>query len=517
MKRLHLGKLLFILSFPYLLWAGSVKAELDRPLIYKGDSAILTIKAEGEDIIFPPLNEISGYKVLGTAKSQSITSINGKTSKTVSQSYTFSPTKSIDIPSFKVKVDGKILSTNPVHLEVSTPKAASKDAPVQLEMRVEKSELYVGEPVRLNLIFKKSPNADYDKIELAEPDLKAFWAKKLPDSAPQSKDGYIIQTYSYLLFPQQAGEFTIPATFAKLGKAQQKRRRSMFNDPFFDDPFFSAFGGRALKWQKLFSNEVNLHVKPLPENLEIYGDFRIKALVDKKEVAANKPLNLTIMIEGEGNIDDIKKFDIDIPDAVIYADEPIIKASTGSGTYQGVFSQKIAIIADRNYTIPSISFRYFDKNSNAVKTVTTEPIDIVVKGGAKVAAIQKVESAPAVLQKDTPKPTITKQTTQTGSKEHKNEKYLYLLLGLVLGAILSYVAFTFGGKKRLKKSTSIIKKIERAKDDKALFELLLPYAHQDSAIKEALNKLEKNLYQQGNEKIDKEEILAYFDALEEAF
>jgi hypothetical protein len=514
MKKLHLGKLLLILSFPYLLWAGSVKATIDKPLIFKGDSAILTIEAEGEDISFPSLDEIAGFQVLGTAKSQSITSINGKRRKTVSQSYTFNPTKSIEIPSFEVEVDGKMLATNPLQLEVSTPKAASKDAPVQLEMKLQKSELYVGEPVRLDLIFKKSPHANYAKIELAEPALKAFWAKKLPDSAPQSKDGYIIQTYSYLLFPQQAGEFTIPATFAKLGTIQKSRRRSMFNDPFFDDPFFSAFGGSAIQWQKLFSNDVKLHVKPLPDNLEIYGDFRIKAMVDKREIAANKPLNFTIMIEGEGNIDDIKKFDVDIPDAIVYADEPIIKASADSGRYQGVFSQKIAIVADRNYTIPAITFSYFDKESHTTKTIATEPIDITVKGGVKSPMMQKLESAPLAKEEATQKET-TEPTTPADTPKDSNEKYLYLLLGTLLGGLLSYVALTFRAKKSVKKRASIIKEIEKAKDDKTLFSLLLPYAHQDYAIKEALDKLEKNLYKNGNEKIDKEEILAYFDTLEE--
>jgi len=45
----------------------------------------------------------------------------------------------------------------------------------------------------------------------------------------------------------------------------------------------------------------------LPDRLELYGDFNIKSEVGKTEVAANKPLNLTVSIVGIGNIDEVKK------------------------------------------------------------------------------------------------------------------------------------------------------------------------------------------------------------------
>jgi len=521
MKKQHLGKLLTILCFPYLLWAGSVKAILAQPLIYKGDSATLTLEAQGDDIKFPNTDEIAGYPILGTSQSQSITSINGNRSKKLSKSYTFIPIKSIQIPSFDIEVDGEKLSTTPLKLEVSTPKAADKNAPVQLEMKLAKNDLYVGEPVRLDIIFKRAPKQEFAKVEIAQPNLQSFWAKKLPDTAPKVDNGNITQTYSYLLFPQQVGDFTIPATFAKLGTREKRSRRSMYSDPFFDGSFFSAYGGSQIRWKKLFSDEVTLHVKALPDDLEILGDFHIEATVDKKEVLANKPLNLTIQVQGEGNLDDIKKFALDIPDAVVYADEPKVQASVDSGSYKGVFRQKVAIVADRNYTIPAISFTYFDKKSQKAKTIQTTAIPIAVKGGISQAD-QHIEQRPIIKEKSdakVAKSTIESATNkpQTKTKEQSYEKYLYLLLGVLLGAIISYLAFGFKPKKRIKKEQDIIKKIEKSKDDKTLFELLLPFAHKDIRIKKALDKLEKNLYQNAKEKIDKEEILDYFDELQEAF
>ena len=57
----------------------------------------------------------------------------------------------------------------------------------------------------------------------------------------------------------------------------------------------------------------------------------------------------------------------------------------------------------------------------------------------------------------------------------------------------------------------MMKKIKKAKTDKALFELLLPYRDDDIVIKDALLKLEKNIYASGSETIDKDEIVEFFE------
>jgi len=133
--------------------------------------------------------------------------------------------------------------------------------------------------------------------------------------------------------------------------------------------------------KKFISNKLYIHVKPLPNNLEVYGNFGIKATVDKTEVKANKPINLTIKINGVGNVDDIKKFNLDIDNVVVYSDEPNIKSGLNKGVYGGVFIQKIALIADKDFTIPALRLQYFDKDLKKVVTKTTKPIYIKVKGG----------------------------------------------------------------------------------------------------------------------------------------
>jgi hypothetical protein len=521
MKRLNLGKIAVLLLLPIYMMASTLKATLDKPLIFKGDSVVFSIEAEGSDVKFPEIDEISTFRVISTSQAQSITSINGKTTQKITKSYTFVPTKSIKIPSYEVEVDGKMLKTSPLTLEVKNPSPADKNAPVQLQMKLSKDSSYIGEPVRLDILFKREPNSEFAKVEIIPPDLKEFWAKKLPDSPPYSKDGFIVQKYSYLLFPQHDGSFTLPAAFAKLGVKVRSKRDRMFNDPFFNDPFFDIFSNSSIRWKKLFSNDLKLNVKPLPDNLDLYGDFKIKAEVDKKSVEANKPINLIIVVEGEGNLDDIKKFSLDIDNSVVYADEPIVKGTINGESYQGVFSQKIAIVADRNFTIPSLSLTFFDKNSHKKRVVKTEPIDIEVKG-SQTSSNNTQNYAPKVLQsvESIDKNSSTKEQEDDlndNNTQEKNsyEKYIYLILGLILGSFLTYLATFKRSKKSSKKELDIIKQIKKTKDEKKLFELLLPYSLKDKRVKKELDKLEKNIYQNANENIDKEAILDYFYDLED--
>ena len=57
----------------------------------------------------------------------------------------------------------------------------------------------------------------------------------------------------------------------------------------------------------------------------------------------------------------------------------------------------------------------------------------------------------------------------------------------------------------------MVKAIKKAKDDKALFELLLPYSKEEKVVSNALNLLEANLYKSANNIIDKEELMEFFE------
>ena len=314
-----LGKILIITLFKIVLFA-NVEVSVDNMAIYKGDSISFTIKAKGDSVEFPNIYEIKGNPILGTSSSQSTTIINGVVSKNISKTYTFAPKKSLTIPPFEVIVDATKYKTKEIKISVLKPTASSNGSNFILELKIDKKEAYVGEKITLSIIFKRKLNAQADKLQLSEPKLENFWVKKESGVKQSSEGEYIVQKLDYILSPQKEGNYTIEPIVAKIGTIVRRIGRG----GIFDDPFFGSFG-TDIRWKRIFSNELKIKIKPLPNNLELYGKFKIKASVDKKKVKANKPVNLTIKIKGDGNIDDIKKFNFDIEDSILYSDEPKIK------------------------------------------------------------------------------------------------------------------------------------------------------------------------------------------------
>ena len=507
--RQTLGSLLILILFTLNIFA-NVTAKLEPQALYKGEPTSLVITASGDDVKFPDITEINGVPIEGVSTSQSINMVNTHITKSISKSYRFRPTSSMKIPSFEVEVDGKQFKTNELELKVVKPSASRNGEPFVLEQKVNKSDVYVGEPIDLEVKFKYKMNAHAEQVQLGEPKLENFWIKKV-EGVEQSIEGeYRVESVHYQLFAQKAGEYELPPLEALIGQKSQRRSQGgFFNDPFFDDAFF----GSQLTWRKIYSNGVKLTVNPLPNGVELYGDFSIEATVDKQRVHANKPVNLTITVEGEGNIDDIKKFELELDNAIVYADEPKVTSFKGRNS----FTQKIAIIADANFTIPPIELKFFDKTTQQVKTIQTKPIDIEVIGGGKgVMQPAKIEMSSAT--KVTPKEEPQQSTTQTTNKSVEVKKssattnYLYMLVGFVLGSGLTFAWFSLA-KREPKKESDMVKAIRRAKDDKTLFELLLPYSKESETVAKALNKLEENLYKNGNHKIDKEELMEVFEEM----
>lgn len=499
MKKI-LGSIFATVLFCTTLLAG-VKTSVDRNAIYSGESVNFTIIIDGKNPKFPNLNKIAGYGVQGVSSANSINIINGNYKSTTSRTYNFSPLKSVTIPSYKVEIDGKKYDTDKIKVNVVKLAASKGGDKFSISMEMDKNDVFVGEPIKLDIKFKYKLDAKADKVNITEPKVEDFWVKKSDKPIKSIKGDTVIQTYHYLIFPQKQGDFTINPIEANVG-ALRKRNRG---GNFFRDPFFDAFD-QTIQWRKYVSNKLFVHVKPLPNNLEVYGSFNIKASVDKTEVKANKPVNLTIKIGGNGNIDDVKKFDLDINNIVIYSDEPKIKAGTNSGIYGGVFTQKVALIGDNNFAIPALKFTYYDKNLKKVVTKETKPIEIRVKGG------KKSEITPKLATKTNNKIQNAPQVTKVIQKnEISTEKgYLYLFIGFLFGILVSIGYFKFINRTKVKKEIPIITKIKKSKNDKELFEALLPYGKSDNFIKNILETLEENIYGNKKTKVDKKEIIQHF-------
>jgi hypothetical protein len=339
-----------------------------------------------------------------------------------------------------------------------------------LLLETAKEKAYVGEAIETTISFKyKIGTTIVDaKIEPFKPN--NFWVKELKNEEPREENGYMVYKSSFLIFPQKSGKI-------KLGN--QLLTLALKNINTYD-----------IKQVKIFSNDKTISVEPLPEKLTIQGKYAIKALVDKTETTTNQPINLTIKIEGLGNIDDIGEFILDLPEQVVYSSKPTITSSYKDGKYGGVFTQKISILSNKDFDIPAIVFKYFDKTSKKPQIIETTPFFIKVSGEKKIG--QKVIENGAIQ--------VGVQTI----KEDVTIKYFYAFGGMGFGALVTFLLMRKKEEKIEERAFDIA--IKKAKNDKELYDLLIPYS-QNNALKSYIKQLEENIYGAKTNTIDKKAII----------
>lgn len=472
-KQLILGKtlLLFILSLSLF---GNIEVSVDKPKFLQGDEVTLEIKADGDKIEFFSPKTISGFKITNSGISEQKILLNGKLTKQKVASYTFSPNRSIVIPSILVKIDGKQYNTNKIKIEKIKPETTKQNGDFELLLATTKQQVYVGEAIVASIVFKHKIGLEVLDAKLDTFTSDGFLIKELASSKPKEKNGYILYQNNYLLFPQKSGTHIIQNQLINVATREKKTN--------------------FMRWERVFSKEQIIKVLPLPNKISLQGDFKIKSFVDKKETTQNTPINLTIHIEGIGNINDILDFALVLPTEIVYSTKPQIKTTLKDGKFGGTFTQKISIIGENNFIIPSFKLKYFDTINNQIKTIQTEPINIKINGSAKQPS--QVETKNEDILKDI-----------FGNNDYFI-RYLYGFIGFLFGLLVTYIFIKKGKWK--KSDTPLIKQIKMAKNDKELYDILIPHS-QNNKIKPFMRLLEDNIYKNTQQKINKKALIGIFD------
>jgi hypothetical protein len=478
MNKSILGKILLLFIFTLEVFA-QVSARVDKSQFFLGDSVTLSIQASGEDVVFPNITKIGDFSVEGSSQSQQISIINGK--KTVSKTvqYTFSPNKSMLIPSFTINMKNTKHTTNEIAIEMVEPTISSIHDPIQLEVKTNKNSYYVGEPIISTVYFRYKNNVEVVDAKLDPFEPEGFWKKEMQSPKPKQINGFITYQINNLLFAKKSGEIEIPNQIINVAKRDPRN---------------------FIRWEKVFSNKLNLDIKPLPNGINNIGNFTIDASVDKNKIDANEPINLTITLDGNGNFEDINQFSLNMPKQVLYSSKPEIQTSVVKNKLMGNFVQKISIISDESYTIPPIAFSYFDATTKKIKTIQTKKIDIEVKKSSKKPA-PTIETLQTKIE-----PQVVTKIEYV--EKDSNLKYIFGIVGFIVGVILTFVLFKTKRSKTSKEDTPLIKQIKKAKDDKTLYDILLPYI-QDETIQLYIKELENNLYNKGTTTLNKKALIEY--------
>ena len=313
-------------------------------------------------------------------------------------------------------------------------------------LKLSKTKAYLNEPIVATFSFSY-PSKDKPKyIKFSLKDNQNFLAKKIDEKTTISNNTTTIKYY-YLLFPQYAKELTLNSQTIKIARLEPKTSMTI--------------------WTKLTTKEQTIKVLPLPKDITISGDLMLNIDTKKRE---QNIIDLNITLSGLANLEDLKPFKLNLKNATIYQTKPTIKYKILNNQPFSTYTQKITILTNSNLTIPPLSLKYFNTNTKMPETLQTKPINI----------------------------------TLNKSKFTKNE-LIALIIGIIVGILIA-ILLKFIRQKSLLKKLPLHQKIKLCQTQKCLYKTLLPYINRYD-LEEIIKKLEANIFQKQNKKIDKKEII----------
>ena len=472
-----------------LLYSNSVKATVNQESIIKGTTIQLTLKAIGSNIEFPDIQSIGNYPIQGISNrsSSSIKVINGTTTHDVSKNriLSFTPDANVTIPSFQITVDGEKLKTNAINITVSkvssyTPKGDEK---FTLQMDSKVKEVFVGQPFLVSIYFSELKGVDLMDFRSQQPNFKSAIAKEIKGEQTYQKGNYIVHQFNYILTPTQEGELSIEPMMARV--AERSQTRDNFFGTIFDKP----------KWSQIISNSISINVKPVPNQNTLIGDFTLTQNIDNKSVKANKPVNLTVNIMGEGSLEDFDELNYEIDGVTIYSDDAVVQSKLQGNKLISNYTKKFVFISDHNFTIPSKSFKAFNFKTQKEYSLDINSYSIEVKGKALQPAVV-VQNIDNKIEKVS---ISTKEDIEKDIVKDNNREIIISIISFLVGILLTLITLKFNQIKNFRFKT------RRYKDEEAL-KILYPHINDNREIESMVRDLYAKVNGDKSIKIDKKRL-----------
>lgn len=359
-----------------------------------------------------------------TSRQSSYQMVNGHTSSSSSITFTYTlyaaKAGTFTIPAAHARVNGKAVSSRAVKVTVagsahgsSAPKmhedgggepsmqaAGARISANDLFIKVTANKQRVHEQEPVLLTYKVYTLVDLTQLEGKMPDLTGFHTQEIP--LPQQKSfhveringkAYRAVTWSqYVMYPQMTGKLQIPSITFKGIVVQQNRAV----DPF--EAFFNGGSGYVEVKRNIVAPGLTIQVDPLPKKPGGFsggvGRFNISAQVNQTEVKAGTPVTLRVVIGGTGNLKLIKQPGVNFPKDFDKYDPKVTDKTKLTANGLGGNMVYDFLVVPRNqghYTIPPVSFTYYDVEANAYKTIKTQAFNLTVNKGDGKSASENFE------------------------------------------------------------------------------------------------------------------------------
>ncbi len=398
-----------------------VSATVDRSKVDLDGRIRLTVDVEGAgrrgaDV---DLGATDGFRVYSSGTSQNISIVNGAFKSTVSYRYILTPRKTgvFQLGPITVQAGGERSTAGAIRIEVVESAAdAGPGVPsgtggrsrrrgalppeVMVKARVDREKAYVGEAITYTFqVFTRV--RFWSDPEYTPATMEGFWKEDLPPQKTYNTDvkgvTYRVTEIRTALFPTRPGRLVIgPARLTYEGSPVSS------GDPFdlFSRSGRGFFGGGRKK--ELVTDSIAVEVLALPTAgrpvgfTGTVGSFDFSASIDKDSVRTNEPITLTVKISGEGNIRTASLPDIDLSESFkVYDSGASTDVSKENYRVRGkkTYTRVIVPRYGGSYTLPPVSFSYFDPRKEKYVTLRSRAFPITVEGPVHAPDRKKAEIA----------------------------------------------------------------------------------------------------------------------------
>lgn len=323
---------------------------------------------------------------------------------------------------------------------------------------VDRTTCFVGQPV--TAIFKLYSRLESKSDIVKNPGFYGFTVQDM--SSPEDRlsgiemingKAFDVHTVRKVqLYPLSPGKFNVDAMdvvsrveFTR--SAVHRKTEQQIREGVLPPDAVPGRTGIEIFEDRMSTEPVEITVRPLPQQGQpanfdgATGKFNLSTNVEKTTLAQNEEGVLVVRITGKGNFTQLAAPVIRWPKGV-EGFEPVTRDTLDQtiaplkGTRE--FRFRFVSASPGKYTLPAVSFPFFDPDSNRYKTLSTDAVEINVTPG---------------------KPTIAKaETTASAKQAGRTMLFVFLAIGLSVIGIVSWI-FLHRKRGRQKETPVPVKKV----------------------------------------------------------
>ncbi len=377
-------------------WANiQVRANISPHQAEPGEPLTLVIEVEGAQDVEPPaLSGLDAFEASYVGPSTRMSIVNNRYSASVQHRYTLRARQAgrFTLGPFRVEHQGREYQTETVEVEIRGGRPASPDRgaraqpgqtgkDVWLEITTPEHEVFLHQRVPLEVsLYVGGVRVADARYPLLPGDGVALEPFEEPVRQRRTVGDRVFRVLRFrtTLVPLRSGTIELGPASLQLNVL---RRTPSASRNLFDRFFSDSLLGTERRPRTLRSEPLSLRVRPLPEAGRpatfsgAVGQFELDVTAEPTQLRVGDPLSLRMLLSGAGRVTD--------------AQPPSLVNTEGFRTYRPqmdqpdpdttVFEQVLIPQDETLDAIPAVHFSYFDPEAAQYRTLSSQPIRLLLR------------------------------------------------------------------------------------------------------------------------------------------